>query len=219
MGTHDHVSSFLDGHKGYVFDEKTGKLRELRIGTAIETAVEMVPSAALKAEQKIPDQTRVPLFEGFTDDMLRNLGVPDDDFPAIRRLDDPNDFECMTLLQALAETAPKAADALLAYATGNSETRQTVIDLASGSAKLADQFPEAAMLDGSNRSEEFLTFEDSSALRGVLDRGTLQQWQLFLHPDQRSLVERTFSRPARLRGISGSGKPSSHCIAQSVSRK
>ncbi len=206
VGTHDHVSSFLDGHKGYVFDEKTGKLRELRIGTAIETAVEMVPSAALKAEQKIPGQTRVSLFEGFTDDMLRNLGVPDDDFLAIRRLDDPNDFECMTLLQALAETAPKAADALLAYATGNSETRQTVVDLASGSAKLAEQFPEAAMLDGSARSEEFLTFEDSSALQEVLDRGTLQQWQLFLHPDQRSLVERTFSGPARLRGISGSGK-------------
>ncbi|MET4386669.1 mRNA-degrading endonuclease RelE of RelBE toxin-antitoxin system [Bradyrhizobium sp. F1.4.3] len=56
VGTHDHVSSFLDGHKGYVFDEKTGQLRELRVGTATETAVEMVPSAALQAEQKIPHQ-------------------------------------------------------------------------------------------------------------------------------------------------------------------
>lgn len=206
VGTHDHVSSFLDGHKGYVFDEKTGQLRELRVGTATETAVEMVPSAALQAEQKIPDQAPAPLFNGFTDGMLRNLGVPDEDFAAIRGLSDPNDFECMTLLQALAETVPKAADALLAYATGNSETRQTVVELASGSAKLAEQFPEAAMQDGSGRSEEFFTFEDSNALQEVLDRGTLQQWQLFLHPDQRSLVERTFSGPARLRGISGSGK-------------
>jgi len=206
VGTHDHVSSFLDGHKGYVFDEKTGQLRELRVGTATETAVEMVPSAALQAEQTAPDQNLAALFDGFTDDMLRNLGVPDDDFAAIRGLADLNDFECMTLLQALAETAPKAADALLAYATGNSETRQTVVDLAFGSAKLAEQFPEAAMLDRSGRSEEFVTFEDSNALHEVLDLGTLQQWQLFLHPDQRSLVERTFSGPARLRGISGSGK-------------
>jgi superfamily I DNA/RNA helicase len=40
----------------------------------------------------------------------------------------------------------------------------------------------------------------------VLERGTLEQWQLFLHPDQKSLVQRSFSGPARLRGISGSGK-------------
>ena len=40
----------------------------------------------------------------------------------------------------------------------------------------------------------------------MLERGTLEQWQLFLHPDQRALVQRSFSGPARLRGISGSGK-------------
>ena len=50
VGTHDHVDSFLDGHKGYVFDEKTGRLRELRLATATETTVEMVPSAELQAE-------------------------------------------------------------------------------------------------------------------------------------------------------------------------
>ncbi len=40
VGTHDHVDLFLNGHKGYVFDQKTGQLRELRLGTATETAVE-----------------------------------------------------------------------------------------------------------------------------------------------------------------------------------
>src|ERR1700730_14416572 len=48
---------------------------------------------------------------------------------ALRRLHDPNDLECMTLLQALAEVAPKAADALLAFATGNSATRELVLAL------------------------------------------------------------------------------------------
>ena len=112
----------------------------------------------------------------------------------------------MTLLQALAEEAPKAADALLAFATGNSATREMVLDLAAGSARLTEEFPEAAVNSSTSGSEEFLTFSDPLDLQDVLDRGTLEQWQLFLHPDQRSLVERTFSGPARLRGISGSGK-------------
>ena len=53
VGTHDHIDLFLNGHKGYVFDKNTGQLRELRLGTATETAVEMVPSAQLQAEQAL----------------------------------------------------------------------------------------------------------------------------------------------------------------------
>src|ERR1035437_7160676 len=55
-------------------------------------------------------------------------------------------------------------------------------------------------------SEEFLVFNDPLELQHVLERGTLEQWQLFLHPDQRGLVERDFNGPARLRGIRCSGK-------------
>src|ERR1700720_195093 len=56
VGTHDHVESFLDGHKGYVFDGRTGRVGELRLATATETAVEMVPSAELQVEQPSPPQ-------------------------------------------------------------------------------------------------------------------------------------------------------------------
>jgi superfamily I DNA/RNA helicase len=206
VGTHDHVESFLDGHKGYVFDEKTGQLRELRLGTATETAVELVPSAELQAEQASSTEYYAGLFVNFTDEMLLRLGVPAKDFAAVRRLNDPNDLDCMTVLQELAEVAPKAADALLAFATGNSATREMVLDLASGSAQLTEEFPEAVINNLPSGSEEFLTFSDPHDLKDVLERGTLEQWQLFLHPDQRALVERTFSGPARLRGISGSGK-------------
>jgi hypothetical protein len=206
VGTHDHVTAFLDGHKGFVFDEKTGRLRELRLATATETAVEMVPSAGLQAEDQSPHQTVSPLFSDFSKEMLLRLGVPEKDLGTLCTLTDPNSFECMAVLQDLAETAPRAADALLAFATGNSATRETVLDLATGSAQLTDEFPEAAVKQLSNGSEEFLTFEDPADLQEVLERGTLEQWQLFLHPDQRSLVQRSFSGPARLRGISGSGK-------------
>jgi superfamily I DNA/RNA helicase len=146
------------------------------------------------------------LFAEFTDEMIVRLGVPTKDLADVRGIGDPNGLECMSVLQGLAETAPKAADALLAFATGNSATRATVLDLAAGSAQLTEEFPEAAVRHLPSGSEEFLTFDDPADLEEVLERGTLEQWQLFLHPDQRSLVERSFSGPARLRGISGSGK-------------
>ena len=166
----------------------------------------MVPSAELQAEQAVPDEPYPPLFEDFTDEMLLRLGVPEKDLADVRRLRDPNDLECMTLLQSLAEATPKAADAMLAFATGNSATRDMVLDLAAGSAQLTAEFPEAAVNRLPDGSDEFITFSDPQDLQDVLDRGTLEQWQLFLHPDQRSLVEHSFSGPARLRGISGSGK-------------
>ena len=206
VGTHDHVESFLDGHKGYVFDKKTGQLRELRLATATETAVEMVPSTELQAEEIEGDQPLPVLFAEFSDEMLLRLGVLQSQFGAIRELRDPNGLDCMTVLQTLAESAPKAADALLAFATGNSATRQMVLDLAAGSAQLTEEFPDAAVADLERGSEEFLTFSDPDDLHEVLERGTLEQWQLFLHPDQKALVDRAFSGPARLRGISGSGK-------------
>ena len=206
VGTHDHVDSFLDGHRGYVFDGRTGRLRELRLATVSETTVEMVPSAELQAEQPAVPQAHPPLFADFSDEMLVRLGVPHKDLADVRGIGDPNSLECMTVLQGLADVAPKAADALLAFATGNSSTRATVLDLAQGSAQLTEEFPEAAVSHLPSGSEEFLTFNDPVDLEEILERGTLEQWQLFLHPDQRSLVQRSFSGPARLRGISGSGK-------------
>lgn len=53
VGTHAHVDAFLDGHKGYVFDPRTGRLKELRLATVEDTAVEVVPSDALASEPAV----------------------------------------------------------------------------------------------------------------------------------------------------------------------
>ena len=58
--------------------------------------------------------------------MLLNLSVPESYFSELRAVSDPNSLECMSLLQRLADSAAGAADALLAFATGNSDTRRSV---------------------------------------------------------------------------------------------
>ena len=77
VGTHDHVDSFLDGHKGYIFDPKTGTLKELRLATADETTVEVVPSRTLVSQRtsETANQAAQKLFRDFSDEMLIGLNV------------------------------------------------------------------------------------------------------------------------------------------------
>lgn len=206
VGTHDHVDSFLDGHKGYLFDKKTGRVRELRLATSAETSVEIAPSADLAEETIADTMSTQPVFHEFSDEMLARLGVPTSFVSRIKAITDPDGIECMAVLNSLEDTIAGAADALLAYVTGNSETRTGVIQLAMGEVVLVPTFPSKELAERSATGEEFFTFDDPDDLALVLKKGALQQWQLFLHPDQRALVERSFSGPARLRGISGSGK-------------
>ena len=205
VGTHDHVESFLDGHKGYVFDLKSGRVRELRLATSNETSIDIAPSRDLLS-QATSESSVDRIFDALSPEMLVQLGVPPDFAERIQQIDEPNSLDCMMVLEQLADLAPDAANALLSFATGNSETRQAVIDVATGKATLLQQFPAAAVDEPGASSEEFVTFRDPQGLAHVLEYGTLQQWQLFLHPDQRRLVDRSFGGPARLRGISGSGK-------------
>jgi superfamily I DNA/RNA helicase len=205
VGTHDHVDSFLDGQKGFVFSPTTGRVRELRLATANETSISIAPSEAVAAESEIPAIT-TPLFNDFTDEMLLRLKIPQSFFDELRTISDPNSLDCMSLLQRLADVEQNAADSLLAFATGNTDTRRAVLDIASGQAVHLEQFPATETVNAIASSEEFVTFSDPAELERVLEHGTLEQWQLFLHPDQRALVDRAFAGPARLRGISGSGK-------------
>ncbi|MBI4026049.1 MAG: hypothetical protein HY360_13770 [Verrucomicrobia bacterium] len=50
VGNHDHVDSFLDGHKGWVFDSNTGNIRELRLASATEEVTQIVASQSLQPE-------------------------------------------------------------------------------------------------------------------------------------------------------------------------
>jgi superfamily I DNA/RNA helicase len=64
-----------------------------------------------------------------------------------------------------------------------------------------------AMLSPDN-VESFVTFDDSDEFNAFFDHHSLADWMLFLHPEQRKVSERDFKGPARLRGVSGSGKTS-----------
>lgn len=57
-------------------------------------------------------------------------------------------------------------------------------------------------------AEHFVTFDDEGMLDDFFRKNTFSDWMLFLHPEQKKIVQRDYKGPVRLRGVSGSGKTS-----------
>lgn len=213
VGTHERVDAFLDGHKGYVFDPRSGRLKELRLATATDVAVEVVPNAGdqatggyLAGRVRDDAEEQGPLFVGVSRSALIARGIPESEVNVLQRVVDPNSLECMQVLGAIEEIDKETGDLLLAFATGNTETRETVRGVFDGFLKVKPVLTGADIEAITGSPEEFVVFDDPAELEKLIERTTFQEWQVFLHPLQKALVDRRFEGPARLRGISGSGK-------------
>jgi superfamily I DNA/RNA helicase/mRNA-degrading endonuclease RelE of RelBE toxin-antitoxin system len=210
VGNHDHVDSFLDGHKGYVFD-KNGNLRELMLASATEETTQIVASQNLQTETPSPitiaePAIQSPVFSDFTTEMLERLEITGDSAGKLLTFTDPNDFGLSSFLSEIEDSNKSAADLLLAYVTGDTAVRQSVLKVARGEAAYKQTLTKDEIRTAEQNSDEIFSYNDPTELQDVLQRGTFQEWQVFLHPDQRALVTRQFTGPARIRGISGSGK-------------
>jgi superfamily I DNA/RNA helicase len=216
VGTHDHVEAFLDGHKGWVFDPVTGRMRELRLATADENAVDVGPSQHLQpdsarsfagvVENNNAGEVERSLFDEFREDMLARIEVPPSYVQSLRAITDANSPKLMEVLGTLEDERAGAAALLLAFATGSTDERANVLAIARGEREFRPSLNAADEAVIRDATDEFLCLDDPSGLEEFLEAGRFEQWQLFLHPDQHRLVGRSFDGPARLRGISGSGK-------------
>ena len=128
------------------------------------------------------------LFVGYRDPELLEMGVPAELLPHIRALDTLNQLEAVERLLPAA-----VFDRLLEVALGVAP-RPVVPD-----AQLR------ASLEQHEGGDALRTFVDSEEFRRAL-AGDMQEWMLFLAPDQRQLVNRHYAGPARVRGVVGSGK-------------
>jgi hypothetical protein len=133
-------------------------------------------------------ESRTPLFGQFTDDELLNYGIPPDWVSATREVNDDS-----TLLSLIEHLPQEAGEALLELATGGRPEIRTPVPVGT------DPF---AHPDSRRR---FHIVTDVEELRRALDF-PWDKWTVFLHPDQRELVEREYTGPAKVSGSAGTGK-------------
>ncbi|BDA63850.1 3'-5' exonuclease [Actinomyces capricornis] len=113
-------------------------------------------------------------------------------------------------LAATAEV-PWHGDALLSLATGATleEVREDYELIRPPEHPASQPDEDAALVAGLRTRAARSTFtwvESDEDLRRAIEGLSFQQWQLFLHPSQRTLVERRTSGPMRISGGAGTGK-------------
>lgn len=128
------------------------------------------------------------LYVGYRDRELLDLGVPEDLLPHVRALED---LDALPQIERL--LSPEVYNRLLEIALGEVE-RPVVPDTELRSS-----------LERYEGGDDLCRFVDSEEFQRVL-AGRIEDWMVFLAPNQRLLVNRSYNGPARIKGVAGSGK-------------
>ena len=202
---------------------KTGAAQMVEVVEVIQEV--RVPSGGQAAEAATPQ--RRPFAE-VSGEILLGFGVPSEWVDAVQRATEDSILGIAEHLpaeaaEALLELAtggtPRLADAVVspelafkledgarALAVGSEGPKEPVAyegsglnleDLAAEDDALAFQHPDA--------QRRFRTIESPEELQRALEF-PWDKWTVFLHPQQRSLIEREQSGPARVSGSAGTGK-------------
>lgn len=151
-----------------------------------ETVQEVLVPHYVEEQQHTAPASAAPLFESFPDDELLGYGVPEEWMADVRAATEDS-------LLALADHLPaEAAEALLELATG-------------GTPRVAEPVPDAGPFEHPDAQRRFRVMTNIEELERALEF-PWEQWTVFLHPEQRQLVERHYSGPARVSGSAGTGK-------------
>ncbi|MEX0642629.1 MAG: UvrD-helicase domain-containing protein [Pirellulales bacterium] len=151
-----------------------------------ETVQEIVIPKYVEQELPKPKVAKKPLFAELSEASLLGYGVPQE------WLDDVHAATEDSLFTLVEHLPGEAAEALLELATGG-KPRVPV------PAAVADPFEHPDAL------RRFRVMANMEELARALDY-PWDKWTVFLHPEQRQLVERDFTGPARVSGSAGTGK-------------
>ena len=141
----------------------------------------------LYVQKELPLAPKPALFADAADDELLSYGVPPEWLNDVRQATEDS-------LLVLADRLPgEAAEALLELATG-------------GKPRVAPPAPAARdPFEHPDALRRFRIMANVEELTRALEF-PWEKWTVFLHPEQRALVERDYTGPARVSGSAGTGK-------------
>ncbi len=183
----DMVFCYVDRHDpAYAWGERRRLETNPATGAAqiveVKERIEEIVKKVIREEKEEP-----PLFAKYEPAYLQALGVPQEYLPALRTLGQSGFIKLVDILPQ------EAAERLMLLAQGEAVPVPAVAPPAQSPFAHPDAKRRFWVVDSQQ--------ELSRALAAPWD-----QWIVFLHPTQRSVVERTFKGPARVTGSAGTGK-------------
>ena len=165
-------------------------------------AVPAVPAAEpvpLPEPVQAPQDPAEPIFDGYTDEDLVSVGVPEENLPLVRSIRSAEELD----VQASALPSD-AYEALFFLAAGESlESVRTSQGIDTTVQVDVEDFE--AALSKATTQRRFALVTDDQELEAMLD-APLEKWRVFLHPSQRRMVTAHYRGPARVLGGAGTGK-------------
>lgn len=163
---------------------KTGAAQLVEIR---ETVQEIIVPSYIETPTPKPQASKKLLFIDITDEQLLTYGVPAEWIADVRQADEDS-------LLLLTDRLPaEAAEALLELATGGTPRVSTLTA------------PPANPFEHPDAQRRFRVMTNIEELERALDF-PWDKWSIFLHPDQRQFVERSYTGPAKISGSAGTGK-------------
>jgi len=153
------------------------KVKEIVIPVYIETEI-------AEAAKSFPSKNKI--FAEISDEILLEYGVPEEWLVDVKTATED------TLLNLTDHLPAEAAEALLELATG-------------GKPKPIQTVTVSNPFEHPDAQRRFRVMTNSEELKRALDY-PWEKWIIFLHPDQRQIVERDYSGPFRVSGSAGTGK-------------
>ncbi|WP_119390610.1 3'-5' exonuclease [Taklimakanibacter lacteus] len=187
---------YVDHHdKAYAWAErrkleahpKTGAAQLVEIRETVQEVVVPVYVQTNLPLEPMPSRDAPTLFARIPDEELLGYGVPPEWLADVKRATED------TLLTLADHLPAEAAEALLELATGGKPR------MAESPGALVSPF------DHPDAQRRFRIMANVEELERALDY-PWDKWTIFLHPEQRYLVERSYSGPARVSGSAGTGK-------------
>jgi len=163
---------------------KTGAAQLVEIR---ETVQEILIPTYVETKVEKAQPVKEPLFTSFEDDELLAYGVPTEWLDDVRKANED------TLLLLADRLPAEASEALLELATGGKPRVPAPVK------------PTLSPFDHPDAQRRFRIMTNVEELERALEF-PWDKWSIFLHPDQKQIVERSYTGPARVSGSAGTGK-------------
>jgi len=186
IDNHDEAMAWAE-NKTFEWNSVTNTPQLYTLETS-EKEVAQKPDWGQKYGYEIPEKNEA--ITSLSDEELLKLGVPE------KLLDDVNDIDSYAALEKLEERIPEDVFENLFYLLDGLDYSEVI-----------DEVEEAQQSeDGDTLAfKRFYVEVDDELLQRMLD-GDLEKWSLFLHPSQRSLVNKDFNGSVKVTGGAGTGK-------------
>lgn len=147
-------------------------------------------------EVAAPEKEAKGVFATYSDDELQNLGVPEALLPSVRAI------ENIQGLEALYDYLPIEPLESLSMILEGADYHTLLTSIEEGKTGSEDL---ETQLESANNRSSFIRVENDEQLEKMIN-GDLELWQLYLHREQRALIELNAKGPTKVTGGAGTGK-------------